>query len=226
MTVILYVKGSVPLIKLNKMKNIFFIVSSLLLINLHFLSAQDNSSHTKKGKIGITFSSFGENNVVRFVELTGDAAYDRDYFYTLGMIYIYPFNKWLEGETGIEYSKHHIVIRPNVPPDMDNSPRKENFSLINVPVTLRVNFLKYLIVNAGLFFDFSRMSDTPIDNQTGLGTLLGLSLKYDFNTGISAFVNPYTKLHSLIPFNPGQYHQRVWENGIRIGLSYDLGRMK
>lgn len=208
------------------MKKFYFIVLSLLVIIPHFVFAQDNSSQTKNGKIGITFSSFGENYVVRFVQLEGAASYDRDYFYTMGINYIYPFNKWLEGETGIEYSKHHIFLRPNLPPDMDISPRKENFSLINVPVTLRANFLEYFFVNAGLILDFNGIADTVIDNQTGIGTLLGLSLKYDFNNGISAFINPYTKLHSLIPFSPGQYHQRVWENGVRIGITYDLEKMK
>lgn len=208
------------------MKKILLIVVSLVFINLQFVFTQNDSSQVLKGKIGISFSSFGENDVIRFDLLDGDASYDGDYFYTIGINYVYPFTNWLEGETGIEYSRHHIIIRPNLPPDMDNSPRKENFSLVNVPLTLRVNFLKYFFVNAGLFFDFDGISSTAIDNQTGIGSLLGLALKYDFDSGVSAFVNPYTKLHSLIPFSPAQYHQRIWENGIRIGITYDLGKLK
>jgi hypothetical protein len=208
------------------MNKTHFIILSLLLFNLHFLNAQENDTKTKNGKIGITFSSFGENDVFRFDELDGAASYNGDYFYTLGITYVYTFNKWLEGETGIEYSKHNIIIQPNLPPDMDNSSREENFALVNIPLTLRVNFLKYFFVNGGLIVDIDGSTNSSIDNQTGIGTLLGLSIKYDFNFGISAFVNPYTKIHSLIPFQAEQYHQRIWENGIRIGLTYDLSKMK
>ncbi|MBN1186662.1 MAG: hypothetical protein JXB49_30575 [Bacteroidales bacterium] len=208
------------------MKKTIFTILSFLLINLHFINAQENVTKTKKGKIGITFSSFGENDVFRFDELDGAASYNSDYFYTIGINYVYPINKWLEAETGIEYSKQNIIVHPNLPPDMDNSPRKENFTLIDIPVTLRANFLKYFFVNGGLIVDIDGSTNSSIDNQTGIGALIGLSIKYDFDFGISAFVNPYTKIHSLIPFQGEQYHQRIWENGIRIGFTYDLRKMK
>ena len=188
--------------------------------------AHENVHKIKNGKIGIAFSSFGTNDVVRFKVLDGDASYKGDDFRILGISYIYTLNKWLEAETGIEYSKHNIIINPNVPPDADDSPRKADFSLINIPLTLRVNFLKYFIVNGGLIVDFDGSSDSSIDNQTGIGMLLGVSIKYDFDSGVSAFINPYTKLHSLIPFQAREYHQRVLENGIRIGLTYDLWKLK
>ena len=207
------------------MKKTFFIIVSILFINQLYLNAQDNVSKTKSRKIGITYSSFGENDVFRFNELMGAASYNSDYFFTLGINYIHPLNKWLETETGIEYSKHNIIIKPNLPPDMDNSQRKANFSLVNIPVTLRANFLKYFFINGGLILGIDG-SNSPIDNQTGIGGLLGLSVKYDFNNGISVFVNPYTKIHSLIPFVDTDYHQRIWENGIRIGITYDLKKLK
>lgn len=206
-------------------KTIFVIFTSLLIIQ-HCLSAQENVTEIKNGKIGITFSSFGENDVFRFAALDGDAGYSGAHFYTLGIIYVYPLSKWLEAETGIEYSRHSIVIQPNLPPGMDDSSRKENFAFVSIPVTLRANFLKYFFINGGLMVDIDGSSKGSIENQTGIGVLLGLSTKYDFDFGISAFVNPYTKIHSLIPFQGEQYHQRIWENGIRIGLTYDLRKMK
>ena len=197
-----------------------------MLINLHFLTAAENETDIKNGKIGITFSSFGENDVFRFESVEGDASYTSDYFYSLGINYVYSLNKWLEAETDIEYSKHNIVIKPAFYPGRDNTSHKEDFSLINIPVTLRANFLKYFFVNGGLFFDVDASLNSPIDNQTGIGALFGLALKYDFKSGISAFVNPYTKVHSLIPFMPDNYQQRIWENGIRFGLTFDLGKLK
>jgi len=208
------------------MKRTIFITLAILFINQSLLIAQENETRLSANKIGITFSSFGENDVFRFDELDGAASYNSDYFFTLGINYVYPLNKWLEAETGIEYSKHNIIIEPNLPPDMDNSSRKANFSLINVPVTLRANFLKYFFVNGGLIVDIDASTNSPIDNQTGIGALIGLSAKYDFKSGVSVFVNPYTKIHSLIPFLDTEHHQRVWENGIRIGITYDLRKMK
>jgi len=51
------------------MKKTFFIIVSILFVNQLYLNAQDNVSKTKSGKIGITYSSFGENDVFRFNEL-------------------------------------------------------------------------------------------------------------------------------------------------------------
>jgi len=205
-----------------KMKWTIFITLSILFINQSFLIAQDTETKLSANKIGITFSSFGENDVFRSDQLVGAASYNSDYFFIVGINYIHPLNKWLEAETGIEYSKHNIIIEPNLPPDMDNSSRKANFSLINVPVTLRANFLKYFFVNGGLIVDIDASTNSPIDNQTGIGAIFGISVKYDFKNGISTFVNPYTKIHSLIPFSDPEYHQRIWENGIRVGITYDL----
>ena len=51
------------------MKKAIFIIFSFLLINLHFQNAQENVTKFNIGKIGITFSSFGENDVFRYDEL-------------------------------------------------------------------------------------------------------------------------------------------------------------
>ena len=208
------------------MKKTIFIIVFLLLTNQVLLNAQEKTTKSIDGKVGITFSSFGDNDVFRSDELEGAASYDSDNFYTLGISYVYGLSKWLEIETSIEYSKHNIIINPNLTPDMDNLPRNANFSLINVPVTLRAGFLKYFFINGGLIIDIDASKNSPIDNQTGFGTILGLAIKYDFDFGISAFVNPYTKIHSLIPFADNDYHQRIWENGFRIGITYDLRKMK
>lgn len=204
------------------MKKTLWVVFCLIWIN--FLAFHALGNGVNSGKIGVTFSSFGENDVFRFNELDGAASYNGDSFYSIGLTYIFPLNPWLEIETGIEYAKHDIVVKPNLPPDVDSSPKKESFALLNVPVTLRANFFKYFYVNGGMFVGMDGTTHSPNDNQTGLGTLLGVALKYDFENGISAFVNPYTKIHALLPFQAEEYPQRIWENGVRIGISYDLGK--
>jgi hypothetical protein len=208
------------------MKKIIFLFAICQLTSQFLLTAQEKNSRLTDAEVGISFSSFGDNIVFRFTELTGAASYTGDNFYTFGINYLSGINTWLETETGLEFSKHNIIIHPNLPPDMDNAPRNASFELINIPVTVRANFLKYFFVNGGLLFDFDVSKNSPIDNQTGIGTILGLAVKYSFDCGVSAFVNPYTKAHTLIPFSADNYHQRLWENGFRVGITYDLGKLK
>jgi len=192
------------------MKRIIF--SSCLLLFSVYINAQ---------KIGVTFSSFGQNNVIRFVGLEGAASYSSDHFYILGITCLYPLNR-LEIETGLEYASHTLLVKPNLPPAMDNSPHSARFSLMNIPLTFRINFLKYFFLNGGVIIDIDISSEMPLDKQTGIGSMLGAGVKYDFDFGGSVFVNPYMKLHSLVPFFRDNYHQRLLESGIKLGISYNF----
>ncbi len=207
-----------------KMKLITTIILLFLFCGAQFLNAQENFLRTRSGKIGLTFSSFGSNDVHWSKELAGAASYDGNTFYTFGITFINAASRCLEIETGIEYTIHHIIIRPNLPPDSEYSPAKKSFGLINIPVTVRANFLKYFFVNGGIFIGIDTSMKSPVKNQAGIGVLSGFAVKYNFRFGVSVFVNPYTKIHSLLPFSRTEYHQRIWENGIRIGLTYDLGK--
>lgn len=82
--------------------------------------------------------------------------------------------------------------------------------------------MKFFFVNGGLLLDLDANSSSPIDSQTGIGGLLNLGAKYDFDCEASIFVNPYLKFHSLIPFSPGDNQQKVYESGFRVGLTYNL----
>lgn len=205
------------------------VLSALFILCFIFIAsfssyAQKNEVKTRKGQIGITFSSFGENDVVRSQELIGSASKSGDSFYTFGINYLYKLNKTLDVETGIEYSNHKIIVKSMVRPDMNTySPHySANLSLVNIPITLRVNFLKYFFVNGGILFEMDAGTSSPIDGQTGIGSVLGLGIKYDFKSGFSVFANPYIKAHSLVPFTSGDNHQRVMESGFRFGLMYAL----
>lgn len=214
--------------KLNQNLNLTIVKKSALFILCFVLIAsfscyaQKNEGDSPRGQIGITFSSFGDNPVIRFQSLIGDASYDGDKFYTFGINYLYKLNHTFDMETGIEYSYQKIIINPNLPPQMDNSPHGANFSLVNLPVTIRMNFLRYCFINAGFLFDIDASHASPVDSQTGIGGIMGLGIKYDFNSGISIFANPYSKMHALIPFSSQRYPQRLMESGFRFGLMFTL----
>lgn len=198
----------------------------LLLLSIFFATyssyAQKEETPTKKGQIGITFSSFGNNDVVRSEEPVGGPSYHGDQFYTLGINYLYLLNHIFDLETGIEYSNHKIIIEPGVNPGQTLPSRQAKFSLISIPASVRVNFLKYFFINGGIFLDVDASNSMPIDSQTGIGANLGLGFKYKFKCGVTAFVNPYSKYHSLVAFSSESHQQHLMESGFRFGLMYQL----
>lgn len=201
------------------------IMQKTVLICLSFLVLASTNLLGQNLKIGITYSPLGFNEVITFQGLDGAPSYENDGYFAVGINFLKPINDWLEFETGLEYSKHHVVVHPNLPYNMHEIyvPREESFALINIPLTLRVNFLKYFFVNGGLLIDIDASKSPDIDKQNGIGSLLGLGLKYDFKSGLSAFANPYAKVHALIPFPAERNHEKVFEAGFRFGLTYQLG---
>ncbi|MFA5655467.1 MAG: hypothetical protein WDA37_01840, partial [Dysgonamonadaceae bacterium] len=97
-----------------------------------------------------------------------------------------------------------------------------DLSLINIPITVRVNFANYLFVNGGLLLDFETSSSNNIDKQSGVGAVIGVGAQYEFNNSLGLFINPYAKLHALLPFPAETYPQRLLEWGVRVGVTYSF----
>jgi hypothetical protein len=174
-------------------------------------------------KVGITFSSLGVSNIL------GQSSSD-DYrntvknFYTLGATYIRGLTKWLDVETGVEYSSHSVNTTMNILPNNEVYMRtpETKLNLFNVPATLRANFLKYFFVNGGVIIDIDVSNSIYFENQTGIGGIAGVGANYNFNSGLSLFFNPYIKAHSWIDVGT---RQKILEKGFRIGITYDLHRI-
>jgi hypothetical protein len=200
------------------MKKTFLLIFCIVLTLSPY--AQKSEGESQKGKIGITFSSLGSADVLSSAK--GAASYTGNGFYAFGLNYIYSLNKTFDFETGVEYTHFTMSEHPNVPPGYENTPFNVNFSLISIPLTFRINFLQYCFLNGGLDLNFEPTVSSSIGSQDGIGSLLGLGLKYDTKLGISAFVNPYFKIHSLISFSGFENHQRLLESGFRFGIMYKL----
>ncbi len=112
----------------------------------------------------------------------------------------------------------------NIPPATSAKPYDKKMSLINIPITARINFLKYFFVNGGFMLNFEAGGSSPIDSQSGVGALLGIGAKYAFDNGLGVFVNGYNKTYAWIPFSADKndYRWRLEENGVRIGLTYNI----
>jgi hypothetical protein len=196
------------------------IVICLLTVQIS-LDAQEKVG--KSSRIGVTFSSFGANDIFGKTG-THNYLYESSGFYTIGVGYLVKLNKWLEVEVDAEYSRHTVNIAPNIFPGTDvfGAERTTKLSLLDIPATLRANFLKYFFVNGGLLIDIDFSANMYVDNQTGVGGIVGFGANYDFGCGISAFLNPYIKAHSWITSGD---RQKILEKGIRLGICYDLRKI-
>jgi|SRR6056297_1921583 len=202
-----------------------WLLSAFLALLLTFsCHAQENESEGKNLSLGITFSSFGDNDLVRFDnDLVGYAGTTGKQFYTLGVDYLFPLNHTFDLETGIEYSRHKIMVDPNLPPSLDRSNYPIYLNILTVPIAVRVNFLNYFFISAGGMMNLDLSNAAEADTQTGLGASASLGVKYNFNSGLSVFINPYVKANALLPFSYDDFHQRLMVAGWRFGILYRLG---
>jgi len=200
----------------------------ILLFALCFVAeiyGQENETTPNRGMLGLTISGFGANGVVSKEELIGAASYSGDKFYRFGVNYIYrPKCDCIGLETGIEYAWHRILVNPNLPPNIDDTPYGKELSIISVPILFRAGFLKYFFFRGGVSIDIDASISSPINTQSGIGGSLGFGFEYDFKFGMSAVADISAKSHSLLPFAPTDNHQRLLESGIRLGLYYRLKR--
>jgi len=202
-------------------KSILFLLCCVFVASFSSF-AQENDAKSRKGQIGITYSSFGDNDLITSRGMDGGPSYSGDGFYTFGISYLCPLNNTIDLETGIEYSKDNLIGHANLPPQSVIPTYGTSLSLVSLPVLLRVNFLKYCFINGGFLFDMDISDSNAIDSQSGVGAVFGLGLKYDFKCGITVFANPFSKMHSLVRFSSGQGYQKLMESGFRFGIMVNL----
>lgn len=180
-----------------------------------FVSAQT----VENGKIGLTYSLNGGTSVLQ-PALDGAASHEITAANSIGLIYLKPINNWLEWETGLTYTLYKVTTTSSPMPEVTT--RNSTLSLIDIPIGVRAGFWKYFFASGGLLLDLDMMSNSSISSQTGIGLMLGLGVKYDFSFGGSLFINPYGKLHALLPFSSDKHQDRILESGLKFGITYQL----
>ena len=195
-----------------KLKSVFSLIIGLLPI---FINAQT----TEKGKIGLNYSLNGGTSVIQ-PALESAASKDITAASGIGLIYLKPINPWLEWETGLTYTLYKVKTTSSPVPEVTT--RNSTLSLLDIPIGVRAGFWKYFFASGGLLLDLDMMSNSSISSQTGIGLMLGLGVKYDFSFGGSLFINPYGKLHALLPFSSDKHQDRILESGLKFGITYQL----
>lgn len=196
------------------MKRLFF-TSLLLLVTTLIGHAQNFPQH----KLGVSVSPFGKNVMGTSTPVDGFGSYNGKGYYGIGVNYLYAAKKWLDIESGLEYTHHRYesVSGPN--PNVPKTVTKKKFSLLAIPVTARMNIWKYFFVNVGLLADFDLQSEL---NLTGIGMKTGVGLKYDFENGASLFLNPYFTSYGLLQFSKKNIKYITDETGLRLGVYFPL----
>ena len=203
------------------MKRTTFLSATIFLLLFSF-PGQAQQSASKKA-LAVTFSGLGENDAFHWKSLTGAGGYDGKGFFSLGISYIQALTKTIDLETGLEYSRfNYRYSNASLGPE-GQEPFNLTNSILEIPATIRFNFLKYFFLNTGLLFDIDTGADNHMDSQSGIGAIVGVGAKYDFrNLPIGFFVNPYFKHHTLLsfPLEPGNHQLRTSDSGFRFGIAY------
>ncbi len=200
------------------MKKLAFILLAIF-TSLYSFSQE---STFPSSQIGISYLGLGDNDAVHLTSLDGAASYSGRGYYGMQIDYFRSLNKVLTLETGIGFRHHEFTIHPNTMPQVDDTGREFYSSLLVIPVGMRVNFLKYAFVNAGALVTYSLSHQEEISDQNGIGFNIGLGIKYDFQSGVGVYVNPFMAMHSAISFAKENYPERITEGGLKIGFTYKL----
>lgn len=197
----------------------------LVVVYLLLVIGQMNGLAQESGaKIGITYSAFGRTDILYSTLGNADIAYSQDIIqgqslegkrsYAFGLTYVRPIYQWLDFESGFDISNHKV------------NPESMNVTILSIPVSVRVNFLKYLFFNGGALIGIDLTRNSSISDQNGLGFIVGFGAEYNFKSGISIFVNPYSRYHTFVMIPAAKGHKnRLNETGIRIGITYELSRL-
>ncbi len=186
------------------------------------LYAQSNFSNSK-GSIGITYSGLGDNDAFYFQDIIGGGDYHRKGYYSLGITYLRPFTKSFYIETGVSYNIYkYKYSNASLGPDAPEPYLVRN-AVIDIPVTVRWNFLNYFFLNGGLSVGIDTGKYDHLENQSGIGAMIGVGAKYDLRKiPLGLFINPYYKIQNLLPFSMEKHRLRTDESGFRFGIVYNF----
>lgn len=171
---------------------------------------------SERGKIGASYS-FGGVSLLRQQDFSKNLSPTSSK--TAGLVYLHLVKENLEFETGLTFSLFSFYEKT----DAETKDKMGSITLVDIPFGARATFGKYFFINGGGLLDLTTTNSSPISSQKGIGLYGGLGVVADFDFGGSIFLNPYAKLHSLIPFESWKGQDRILETlGVKIGMTFKL----
>jgi hypothetical protein len=87
---------------------------------------------------------------------------------------------------------------------------------------------RYLFSTIGITIDIEENNSGYLSDQSGIGFIMGLGGKYDFNSRISISLGLYGQAHAIIPIKSQDPYgnPRGWLMGyeVRTGVRYQLNK--
>src|SRR5690606_3209587 len=181
----------------------------ILLLNLKCFSQQSNEVRTYFG--------FIDSKLLRSENFDGGASYSNENSYEFGVKYLKKLTPKLSIETGINFMSSKVKISPNLI-GANIEPYYENLKMISIPMFINYSIGKYFFLNGGPVLDVQNSTEL-FDSQSGFGYGLGFGGKYSFEKFL-IYLNPNFKRHSVVPFEKENYHQKLTEFAIQLGIGY------
>lgn len=200
-------------------RNETIIVSFTLLLASAICSGQK----TWWGEYSV-FAGGGTNDIFRFNELTGAGSVTGTGTWIAGADLRRLLGDHFSIGTGLSYSQQYYYTSPA--PGIPGEDHPGSFGLFAVPLTARVDFLKWFFADAGPILSLQTGS-SYVDNMTGLGATLGGGFQYNFRSDIFIRVRACASQYSLLHFFPEDYPRTLYNSGVTLGVGYQfihLGR--
>jgi len=120
------------------------------------------------------------------------------------------------------WSFHKIGFELSPPIYDESKIYTETFETISIPVTFKRYLRNNFFFSAGTMVDFA-LNGKPVrlDAQTGFGLTIGAGREIR-TRWVTIDFSPGLELHSVVPFNEDNYHQRLLVAGVKIGFSYNF----
>jgi opacity protein-like surface antigen len=163
------------------------------------------------------FGGGGSNDIFRFHELDGAGSVTGTGMWDAGIDLRRLFGDYFSIETGISYAHQYYYTSPA--PGIGGEDRPGSFGMITIPVTARVDFLKWFFADAGALFSF-QTGISDIANITGLGATVGAGFQYKFKSDVFIRVRAYTSMYGLLHFFPVDYPRTLTNDGFTLGVGY------
>jgi hypothetical protein len=209
-----YIATYTPLISYLKQTH----MKKLILIIL-LLSFRNITGNAQLRNEIIVSSGFINNDLIMDDRIVGDMGFIGRKTNNFEIGYQRSFNNTISFETGFAYTNSKLIYQ-YFPTGVLYSEEKE-IKLLSVPCGISFNFLKYFFINTGTTIDIEsgRTSGQVTHDQSGLGFYAGLGAKY-YIRNFSLKINPFFMEHAVIPFGEQSYKERLWEEGVKIGIGY------
>lgn len=200
-------------------RNETFIVTFTLLLASGICSGQK----TWWGEYSF-FGGGGTNDIFRFNELIGAGSVTGTGMWTAGADLRRMFSDHVSLETGLSYSQQYYYTSPA--PGIPGEDRPGSFGLVALPLTVRLDFLKWFFVDAGAVLSL-QAGLSEVDNMSGLGATIGAGFQYNFASDVFIRVRAFAAQHGLVHFSHEEYPQALYNSGVTVGVGYrfiHLGR--